>query len=200
MTSPWISGGIISMAVALTLLPGSASAECAWVLWSGDSPWSAYKTQRECDGARNVLSLVIQKPSLRCLPDAPITESRSTCTWVLWKTATVVSRRKTFQSKQDCETARDVANRTGATIDDRRFYCAEFDTSTPDGQGRLFWLLGSTPAIQITQSSLGTFPTNEQCEKRRGADLMKREERGMTSCLPDTVDPRKSKGRAGGSN
>ena len=40
---------------------------------------------------------------------------------------------------------------------------------------------------------MGTFETRELCERWRSPDLMKRDERELTSCLPDTVDPSRPK-------
>ncbi len=72
-----------SLLVAFYLLTSAATAyaECAWVLWSGNTtPWGAYETKKECEGARNVHralaqldarkypSLQVQEPSLGMSP------------------------------------------------------------------------------------------------------------------------------------
>lgn len=202
---------ILSMTLSsLMLLASSASAECAWVLWSGNTtPWGAYETKKECEGARNVHraldqldakkypSLQVQEPSLECLPDTKITGTPSTCTWMLWKSAVTMPKptKSVFATKQECEKARDVANRTIAKTNESSFACGEFDTSTQQQHRAPLWLLRRTPYFEITKSLMGTFKTREQCEGRRGADVMKREERRLTYCLPDTVDPRGPKGK-----
>jgi len=210
MTSTRIMARILVALLGLTLLASLVSAECAWVLWSGNTtPWGAYETKKECEGARNVHralaqldakkypSLQVQEPSLECLPDTKITETPSTCTWMLWRSAVTMPKptKTAFETKQECEKARDVANRAMAKTDESPFICGELDTSTQQQHRAPLWLLRRTPYFEITQSPMGTFKTHEQCERRRGADVMKREERELTYCLPDTVDPRGPKGK-----
>ena len=148
---PW-RAAVIAAHVILSVA-ATAFAECAWVLWSGAAtPLAGYSSQPECESARNddhalaqLLSRAYARPhALECLPDTPITATRSTCTWTLWKVA------------------------------------------VPSVRGR---------ATELDRSALGSYETRELCEGRRAPDAMKRDERELTSCLPDTVSPRGARER-----
>jgi len=150
------SGGRRTAVIATYVVLSAAAtahAECAWVLWRGPAtPLAGYASQHECESARNddhalaqLLSRAYASPqALECLPDTPITATRSACTWTLWK------------------------------------------VSVPSARAG---------AAELDRSALGSFETRELCEGRRAPDAMKRDERELTACLPDTVGPR---GRANG--
>ena len=133
-----------------------------------------------------------------CFPDTEITETPSTCMWNLWRSDVVgmpKSLKTVFRTKQECEQARDAADRTLAKRGETSFTCNELDTSTEQERRPPVWLLRRTPPFEVVQSLIGTFKTREQCQQRRGADIMKSEERKLTYCFPDTGDPRGPKGR-----
>ncbi len=184
--------------LCLTVYSTSASAECAWVLWSGKTDLlSAHETRAACEaframeGAfRGALSQT-KTPNLACLPDTAITATPSECNWMLWTYVPMPKPDKTvFATKQECEIARDDANRTMAKVGESAFVCGESDTSGPQQQHASAWLLMRTG---VTPSLMGTFKTYQQCQRGRGSDVMKREDRGVAFCLPDTVDPRPGK-------
>ena len=57
MSAPLRIRGLVSLLslLCLAVFAASASAECAWALWSGNTtPWDAYETKKGCEGARNV--------------------------------------------------------------------------------------------------------------------------------------------------
>ena len=185
-------------------------AECAWVLWSGKTmPWRAHETKKDCEGDRNVQLAIAaldakkygspytKAPDLECLPDTTITETPSKCNWMLWKyDVTMPTPMKTvFASKQKCEIARDNANRARAKAGESSFSCGELDTSTPQQPRASVWRLRRTPVVKVMHSLIGTFKTYRECQTRRGADVMTRKERELAFCLPDTVDPRRPKGK-----
>jgi hypothetical protein len=136
-----------AIVVHFVLAPAAmAHAECAWVLWRGAAfPLAGYGSRQECESARNDDHALAQRLSreyahpqtLECRPDRESTESRTRCSWTLWKAA--------------------------------------------------------VPSLE--RSPLGSFDTRELCEQRRAPDTMKRDERELTSCLPDTVDPRAGRAR-----
>ena len=171
----------------------SAAAECAWVLWSGTTPRGGYQSQETCEQARKTQDALAQllardlpsmqgaPSSLQCVPDTAISGPPSACTWTLWKAAAVrAAMAKPFAGKLECEKARDVAAKTHRV----EFSCSE-STSQSDPLAKPLWIL--KPTRLITHSATGTFTNLYDCEVRRSG--MTREERGLTFCLPDTVDP-----------
>jgi hypothetical protein len=90
------------------------------------------------------------------------------------------ARQNCLATKQECEAARDAANRTIAKAGDSAFICGE---STPKQQQASEWLLMRPGMVH---SLIGTFKTYQQCQQRRATS----EEHGVAFCLPDTVDPR----------
>jgi hypothetical protein len=190
--------------VALSLLASAATvhAECAWVLWSGTTnPLRAHETKEGCEVDRRVHlfmatlgaekeQIPAKEANLECLPDTPITETPSECNWMLWTYVPMPRPDKTVSAtKQECEMARDDANRTMAKAGDSAFICGESDTSTPQQQHVSVWLLMRTGMMH---SLIGTFKTHQQCQQRLSAT---RKERGLALCLPNTVDPLGPKGK-----
>jgi len=41
----------------------------------------------------------------------------------------------------------------------------------------------------LAHSAISVFETRDLCERWRAPDVMRREERELTACMPDTVDP-----------
>jgi hypothetical protein len=124
-----------TLLVALSLLTSvaTASAECAWVLWSGKTnPMSAHETKGTCEAFRQLHRALVaptKGPDLECLPDTAITKTPSECNWMLWTYVPMPRPAKTvLATKQECEAARDEANRTIAKAGDSAFICGE---STP---------------------------------------------------------------------
>jgi hypothetical protein len=185
----------------LVPLVGSAWAECAWVLWSGNTTREAYKSRQECEKARKdsvainlllknkkataeQLAEALAESSLECLPDSKITETPSVCRWVWWKDSVAASKSKPMlQALQECVAIGEAANQAlGEHVD-----CVAFIRST----------LLKSPTFEIKKSVLNTFNTYEQCKGRVDiANAMKKEETwGLTYCLPETVDPRSPRNR-----
>jgi len=176
-----------AMLLALSLLTSAATAdaECAWVLWSGKTnPMSAHETKGACEAFRRLHRALVaptKGPDLECLPDTAITKTPSECNWMLWTYVPMPRPAKTvFATKQECEAARDDANRTIAKAGDSAFICGE---STPKQRQASEWLLMRPGMVH---SLIGTFKTYQQCQQRRATS----EEHGVAFCLPDTVDPR----------
>jgi hypothetical protein len=138
----------VSLLALLLLARASvASAECAWVLWSGATfPLAGYASRQECERARNDDHALAQRLSreyaspqaLECRPDRELTGTRDACGWKLWKFA--------------------IPARTS-------------------GSGAL------------EASAIRVFETRDLCERQRTPDVMKRDERELTACLPETVNP-----------
>jgi len=194
----------VSALVTLCLLTSAATAyaECAWLLWSAKTNLlSAHETRQACETYRTmelgfaavargekVSPDILKSTQLECHPDPPITATPSECNWMLWTYVPMPKPDKTaFATKQECETARDDANRTIAKVGESAFVCGESDTSGPQQQHASACLLMRTG---VTPSLAGTFKTYQQCQRGRGPEVMKREDRGVAFCLPDTVDPR----------
>jgi hypothetical protein len=198
----WTAGAALVVAL---LMPMQAWAECAWVLWVGRDPAPAtaregFPTQKECEAARDlevVMRAKTDRPALECRPMANVSEK--TCAWVLWR-AVVVSlprpKQTAFRTQEECESARDAANRTLARADERPFACIVVNLTAEEAKARTrppIWSLWRNP-VAITRSPMDTFKTHEECRRRR---TVMREatpaEKADFRCLPDTIDPRGSK-------
>jgi hypothetical protein len=57
----------------------------------------------------------------------------------------------------------------------------------------MLWKFGppsrATRSDALEHSAIGVFETRDLCERWRAPAVMRREERELTACLPDTVDP-----------
>ncbi len=174
---------LVIATLSLLTWTATASAECAWVLWSGKTgALRAEVTKELCETYHQ------KAPDLECLPDTPITATPSKCSWTLWTYVPMQTPAKTvFATNQECETARDDANRMIAKPGESAFVCGESDSPTPQPQHGSVWRL-MRPGM--TRSPIGTFKTYREC-LQVGARSGER----MAFCLPDTVDPRGPKGK-----
>lgn len=124
------------------------------------------------------------------------------CAWVLWSGAT--SPLAGYASKLECDGARNddhaLAQRLSRDYALPQPLECRPDTEITAIRSTCAWTLWKfavrsvrTPAAALERSAMGTFETRELCERWRSPDLMKRDERELTSCLPDTVDPGRPK-------
>ena len=132
----------------------------------------------------------------------PAATAQAECAWVLWSgTASPLAG---YASRQECEGARN-DDHALAQLLSRGYALPQPLECRPDSQitearSTCTWILWkvavpltATRAPELERSPLGTFETRELCERRRAPEAMKRDERELTSCLPDTVDPRGGK-------
>jgi hypothetical protein len=124
------------------------------------------------------------------------------CAWVLWSGAT--SPLAGYASKQECDGARNDDHALAQRLSrdyalPQPLECGP-DTPITAIRSACAWTLWKfavpsmrTPAAALERSGIGTFETRELCERWRSPDLMKRDERELTSCLPDTVAPGRPK-------
>ncbi len=133
---------------------------------------------------------------------ASATTANAECAWVLWSGAT--SPLAGYGSKQECDGARNDDHALAQRLS-RNYALPQPLECRPDTQvtamrSTCAWTLWKfavpsmrSPGATLERSSMGTFETREQCEKWRSPDVMKRDDRELTSCLPDTVDPGRPK-------
>jgi hypothetical protein len=116
----------------------SASAECGWVLWSGSEskvPWEAFATQKQCESHRDRAVIYDPKDTtpLQCLPET--TGPETTCQWVLWRYSVIkvpAPSKTVFETPEECEAARDRANRTLPGTIKTSFRCGRLDVPIED--------------------------------------------------------------------
>src|SRR5262249_53164242 len=125
--------------------------------------------------------------------------AQAECAWVLWSgSATPLAG---YASQQECESARNDDHALAQLLS--RAYArpqaleCRPDTLVTASRSSCTWTLwkvavpsARTRAADLDRSALGSFETRELCEGRRAPDVMKRDQRELTSCLPDTVTPR----------
>lgn len=124
------------------------------------------------------------------------------CAWVLWSGRT--SPLAGYASRQDCERARNDDHALAQRLS--RDYAAPQaldclpDTPLGGARSTCGWTLWkfampsrATRPGALEHSAVGIFETRELCERQRSPDVMTRDERELTSCLPETVNPRAPK-------
>ena len=121
------------------------------------------------------------------------------CAWVLWSGTT--SPLAGYASQQECERARSDDHALAQllsreyTLPPQALECRPDTeiTQTPSRCGWMLWKFGAlsraTRSDALAHSAIGIFETRDLCERWRAPDVMRREERELTACLPDTVDP-----------
>lgn len=124
--------------------------------------------------------------------------AQAECAWVLWSGP--ASPLAGYASRQECERAAN-DDHALAQLLSRAYRSPQALQCRPDGEvtdtrsacGWRLWkfTLPSTGAHADTLegSAISRFDTRELCERQRSPDVMKRDERELTSCLPDTVNP-----------
>ena len=120
------------------------------------------------------------------------------CAWVLWSGA--ATPLAGYASQQECESARNDDHALAQLLSRAyaRPQALECLPDTPIVERRFActWTLwrvavpsARTHAAELDRSPLESFQTRELCEGRRAPGAMNRDERELTSCLPDTVSP-----------
>lgn len=120
------------------------------------------------------------------------------CAWVLWSGAT--SPLAGYATEQECERARNddhaLAQRLSRQYASPQALACRPDrepTGTRDACGWKLWkfAIPASPSGSgaLEASAIGVFETRDLCERQRSADVMRRDERELTACLPETVGP-----------
>jgi len=120
------------------------------------------------------------------------------CAWVLWSGP--ASPLAGYASRQECERAAN-DDHALAQLLSRAYRSPQALQCRPDGEitdtrsacGWRLWKF-ATPSKDghgdtLEGTATGRFETRELCERQRSPDVMKRDERELTSCLPETVNP-----------
>jgi hypothetical protein len=120
------------------------------------------------------------------------------CAWVLWSGP--ASPLAGYASRQECERAAN-DDHALAQLLSRAYRSPQALQCRPDREvtdthsacGWRLWKFSmpsrNTRADTLEASAIGRYDTRELCERQRAPDVMKRDERELTSCLPDTVNP-----------
>lgn len=123
---------------------------------------------------------------------APAATAHGECAWVLWSGAAFPLAG--YGSRSECERARNddhaLAQRLSRAYAHPQTLECRPDTDITEPRSVCAWTLWKVAVPSLDRSPLGVFETRELCEQRRAPDTMTRDERELTSCLPDTVDPR----------
>lgn len=120
------------------------------------------------------------------------------CAWVLW--SGTISPLAGYATEQECERARNddhaLAQRLSREYASPQALKCRPDrelTGTRDACGWKLWkfAIPARPSGSgaLETSAIGVFETRDLCERQRTPDVMKRDERELTACLPETVDP-----------
>jgi hypothetical protein len=120
------------------------------------------------------------------------------CAWVLWSGAT--SPLAGYATEQECERARNddhaLAQRLSREYASPRALECRPDrelTGTRDACAWKLWKFAiparTSGSGALETSTIGVFETRDLCERQRTPDVMKRDERELTACLPETVNP-----------
>jgi hypothetical protein len=120
------------------------------------------------------------------------------CAWVLWSGAT--SPLAGYATEQECERARNddhaLAQRLSREYASPQALVCRPDrepAGTRDACGWKLWKFAipartsGTGALET--SPIAVFETRDLCERQRSPDVMRRDERELTACLPETVGP-----------
>ena len=154
--------------------------------------------RRRCDGPRR--AAVIAAHVVLAVAATAYAE----CAWVLWSGA--ATPLAGFASRQECDSARNDDHALAQLLS--RAYARPQPleclpdtpiTATPSTCTWTLWKVAvpsaRTRADELERSALGSFQTRDLCEGRRAPGAMTRDEREVTSCLPDTVSPRGARDR-----
>jgi hypothetical protein len=120
------------------------------------------------------------------------------CAWVLWRGAT--SPLAGYASRQECERARNddhaLAQRLSREYASPQALECRPDRQLTETRDACEWKLWkfAIPARAsgsgaLEGSAIGAFETRDLCERQRAPEVMKRDERELTACLPETVNP-----------
>jgi hypothetical protein len=120
------------------------------------------------------------------------------CAWVLWSGAT--SPLAGYATEQECERARNddhaLAQRLSREYASPQALECRPDrelTGTRDACGWKLWKFAiparTSGSGALEASAIRVFETRDLCERQRTPDVMKRDERELTACLPETVNP-----------
>lgn len=120
------------------------------------------------------------------------------CAWVLWSGS--ASPLAGYASRQECERAANddhaLAQLLSRAYRSPQALQCRPDSGVTDTRSACGWRLWKfalpskdARADTLEGSTIGRFDTRELCERQRSPDVMKRDERELTSCLPDTVNP-----------
>ena len=125
------------------------------------------------------------------------------CAWVLWSGTT--SPLTGYATEQECERARNddhaLAQRLSREYASPQTLECRPDrelTGTRDACGWKLWKFAiparTSGSVALETSAIAVFETRDLCERQRTPDVMKRDERELTACLPETVNPGAERG------